>query len=99
MGIIDGPTLPWPKIRLPRSVPPDSRCCEAAELRRVTGPEYGRGVRHNGPPSNWLTVGYLNLSLTRVKFGWREFAMKWKTPVIIEIAVGLEINAYACAEV
>jgi coenzyme PQQ precursor peptide PqqA len=28
-----------------------------------------------------------------------EFAMKWKTPVIIEIAVGLEINAYACAEV
>jgi coenzyme PQQ precursor peptide PqqA len=27
-----------------------------------------------------------------------EFAMKWKTPVIIEIAVGLEINAYACAE-
>jgi coenzyme PQQ precursor peptide PqqA len=33
---------------------------------------------------------------------WRrigEIAMKWKTPVIIEIAVGLEINAYACAEV
>jgi coenzyme PQQ precursor peptide PqqA len=29
----------------------------------------------------------------------REIAMKWKTPVIIEIAVGLEINAYACAEV
>jgi coenzyme PQQ precursor peptide PqqA len=29
----------------------------------------------------------------------REMAMKWKTPVIIEIAVGLEINAYACAEV
>jgi len=26
-------------------------------------------------------------------------AMKWRTPVIIEIAVGLEINAYACAEV
>jgi len=26
-------------------------------------------------------------------------AMKWKTPVIIEIAVGLEINAYASAEV
>jgi len=25
--------------------------------------------------------------------------MKWKTPVIIEIAVRLEINAYACAEV
>jgi coenzyme PQQ precursor peptide PqqA len=26
-------------------------------------------------------------------------AMKWKTPIIVEIAVGLEINAYACAEV
>jgi coenzyme PQQ precursor peptide PqqA len=25
--------------------------------------------------------------------------MKWKTPIITEIAVGLEINAYACAEV
>jgi coenzyme PQQ precursor peptide PqqA len=31
--------------------------------------------------------------------GSREKEMKWKTPVIIEIAVGLEINAYACAEV
>jgi coenzyme PQQ precursor peptide PqqA len=29
----------------------------------------------------------------------RETAMKWKTPVIVEIAVGLEINAYACAAV
>jgi coenzyme PQQ precursor peptide PqqA len=28
-----------------------------------------------------------------------EIAMKWRTPVIVEIAVGLEINAYACAEV
>jgi coenzyme PQQ precursor peptide PqqA len=28
-----------------------------------------------------------------------EITMTWKTPVIIEIAVGLEINAYACAEV
>jgi len=35
------------------------------------------------------------LTTTRPK----EMAMKWKTPVIIEIAVGLEINAYACAEV
>jgi len=25
--------------------------------------------------------------------------MKWKMPVIIEIALGLEIHAYACAEV
>jgi coenzyme PQQ precursor peptide PqqA len=29
----------------------------------------------------------------------RNTGMKWKTPVIIEIAVGLEINAYACAEI
>jgi coenzyme PQQ precursor peptide PqqA len=36
----------------------------------------------------------LNLRLTTKKI-----AMKWKRPVIIEIAVGLEINAYACAEV
>jgi coenzyme PQQ precursor peptide PqqA len=27
-----------------------------------------------------------------------EAAMKWATPRIIDIAVGLEINAYACAE-
>jgi coenzyme PQQ precursor peptide PqqA len=35
-----------------------------------------------------------------VTFSGRKIAMKWKTPVIIEIAVGLEINAYAyaCAE-
>jgi len=25
--------------------------------------------------------------------------MKWKTPRIIEIAVGMEINCYACAEI
>jgi coenzyme PQQ precursor peptide PqqA len=29
----------------------------------------------------------------------KEMAVKWKIPVIIEISVGLEINAYACAEV
>jgi coenzyme PQQ precursor peptide PqqA len=28
-----------------------------------------------------------------------EAAMKWKTPVIVEIAVGMEINCYACAEI
>jgi coenzyme PQQ precursor peptide PqqA len=37
--------------------------------------------------------------LRRVRIRSREMAMKWKTPIIIEIAVGLEINAYACAEV
>jgi coenzyme PQQ precursor peptide PqqA len=25
--------------------------------------------------------------------------MKWKTPRIVEIAVGMEINCYACAEI
>jgi len=25
--------------------------------------------------------------------------MVWKTPKIVEIAVGMEINAYACAEI
>jgi len=25
--------------------------------------------------------------------------MQWKTPRIVEIAIGLEINSYACAEV
>ena len=46
-----------------------------------------------------LTGLYRSLSLRRLKIRAKEMAMKWKTPVIIEIAVGLEINAYACAEV
>ncbi|HEX6842882.1 MAG TPA: pyrroloquinoline quinone precursor peptide PqqA [Stellaceae bacterium] len=25
--------------------------------------------------------------------------MAWKTPKIVEIAVGMEINSYACAEI
>jgi coenzyme PQQ precursor peptide PqqA len=29
----------------------------------------------------------------------KEMVMKWKPPVIIEVAVGLEINAYGCAAV
>jgi len=28
-----------------------------------------------------------------------EETMKWTTPRIVEIAVGMEINSYACAEV
>jgi coenzyme PQQ precursor peptide PqqA len=28
----------------------------------------------------------------------RDVPMSWTTPRIIEIAVGLEINSYACAE-
>jgi len=27
-----------------------------------------------------------------------EAPMKWTTPRIVEIAIGLEINSYACAE-
>jgi coenzyme PQQ precursor peptide PqqA len=58
-----------------------------------------RKARVNGPadPRKRKLTGFgpdLNLRLTT-----KEVAMKWKTPVIIEIAVGLEINAYACAEV
>jgi coenzyme PQQ precursor peptide PqqA len=28
----------------------------------------------------------------------RESTMKWTSPRVVEIAVGLEINSYACAE-
>ncbi|WP_426955131.1 pyrroloquinoline quinone precursor peptide PqqA [Muricoccus radiodurans] len=27
-----------------------------------------------------------------------ELSMAWKTPKIVEIAAGMEINSYACAE-
>jgi coenzyme PQQ precursor peptide PqqA len=46
-----------------------------------------------------LTAPHGNLNFGQPKIKLRETTMKWKTPVIIEIAVGLEINAYACAEV
>jgi coenzyme PQQ precursor peptide PqqA len=45
-----------------------------------------------------LTGSRRRLRLPRPQTSAKEIAMKWKTPVIIEIAVGLEINAYACAE-
>src|ERR1700751_826483 len=38
-----------------------------------------------------LTARCRNLTLAPAKITFREMAMKWKTPVIIEIAVGLEI--------
>jgi coenzyme PQQ precursor peptide PqqA len=28
----------------------------------------------------------------------QEFSMSWKSPKIVEIALGAEINSYACAE-
>jgi coenzyme PQQ precursor peptide PqqA len=46
-----------------------------------------------------LTAPHADLNFGRTSTNLREATMKWKTPVIIEIAVGLEINAYACAEV
>src|SRR5262245_60135036 len=46
-----------------------------------------------------LTGFRCRLRLAEIKTRAQEIAMKWKTPVIIEIAVGLEINAYAYAEV
>jgi coenzyme PQQ precursor peptide PqqA len=46
-----------------------------------------------------LTVPHGDLSFGHADIRLRATTMKWKTPVIIEIAVGLEINAYACAEV
>jgi coenzyme PQQ precursor peptide PqqA len=46
-----------------------------------------------------VTAFGVNPTLRSARIGPKETAMKWKTPVIIEIAVGLEINAYACAEV
>ena len=32
-------------------------------------------------------------------YQWGKFVMIWHTPKVAEIAVGLEINSYACAEV
>src|SRR5262249_23038927 len=47
----------------------------------------------------WVTALRRDLTLSPEIIEPKETTMKWKTPVIIEIAVGLEINAYACAEV
>ena len=46
-----------------------------------------------------MTALHRRNSLARAEIWVKEMAMMWKKPVIIEIAVGLEINAYACAEV
>jgi coenzyme PQQ precursor peptide PqqA len=34
-----------------------------------------------------------------VSFHLRELTMRWSKPKIVEVAVGLEINSYACAGV
>ena len=48
---------------------------------------------------SWLTALGGDPTVRPARIRPKEKIMKWKTPVIIEIAVGLEINAYACAEV
>ena len=50
-------------------------------------------------PRGELTREGRGPSVRRVRTAAKGTAMKWKTPVIVEIAIGLEINAYACAEV
>ncbi|HUC18700.1 MAG TPA: pyrroloquinoline quinone precursor peptide PqqA [Acetobacteraceae bacterium] len=30
---------------------------------------------------------------------WEEYNMSWTKPKVVEIAVGMEINAYACADI
>jgi coenzyme PQQ precursor peptide PqqA len=44
--------------------------------------------------SRWPTTSFAR----NVQSG-EDYAMKWKTPRIVEIAVGMEINCYACAEI
>jgi len=34
-----------------------------------------------------------------VSLSTKETKMSWKTPRVIEIAVGMEINCYACADI
>jgi coenzyme PQQ precursor peptide PqqA len=34
----------------------------------------------------------------QIVFEKQEVEMAWKTPKIVEIAIGAEINSYACAE-
>lgn len=40
-----------------------------------------------GPHSVWTSVAT------------KEMPMSWKTPRVIEVAVGMEINCYACADI
>jgi coenzyme PQQ precursor peptide PqqA len=41
----------------------------------------------------------LSHPIVKLRRSEEETTMKWTTPRIVEIAVGLEINAYACAEI
>ena len=46
-----------------------------------------------------LTRGGCSSSILNVGHSIVEDAMAWRKPRIVEIAVGLEINSYACARV
>jgi coenzyme PQQ precursor peptide PqqA len=48
-------------------------------------------------PRPLLTFARLHRNLPELEGG--NTMKKWKKPILVEIAVGLEINAYACAEV
>jgi coenzyme PQQ precursor peptide PqqA len=41
----------------------------------------------------------MGISFTRCLDLFGRIDMAWKTPRIVEICVGLEINSYACAEI
>lgn len=44
-------------------------------------------------------VGAMNCPPGKSNKNTKEEWMAWKTPKIVEIALGAEINSYACAEV
>jgi coenzyme PQQ precursor peptide PqqA len=66
-------------------------------------------ARHQPAPAEGVLTGVRSVGVDRASatalrskkltIRLRGGAMKWKTPIITEIAVGLEINAYACVEV
>jgi coenzyme PQQ precursor peptide PqqA len=63
------------------------------KVRQACGPAI-QPVR----PGN-LTVQECRVSSTdAARFSEEQGLMSWKTPKIIEIALGAEINCYACAE-
>ena len=84
-------------------------CAPCASAMRLEGPPSTQKTMSSAETLAFIEpIGRLGFELTRFHRGHtlarakteaKEMAMKWKTPVIIEIAVGLEINAYACAEV
>jgi coenzyme PQQ precursor peptide PqqA len=52
-----------------------------------------------GKRFNWRTFRSALLYLSRTEFvrSTRRATMAWKTPKIVEVPVGMEINMYACA--